>query len=69
MLAEILNAISRAKDELVDDKGYSRSPKRMPTTPAIERRSRSPRRNASKSRQIYERYERAKADHKARGLR
>jgi DNA helicase-2/ATP-dependent DNA helicase PcrA len=64
ILKEVLSAISRAKDELVDDKGYRALAKAMRDAATDEDSIKA----AEKSLEvaaIYERYEKAKTDHRA----
>ena len=65
VLKDVLGAISRAKDELVDAHGYRALAEKMlagATGPGKAPRRRG---SALKWRQIYERYEQAKQDHGA----
>ena len=65
ILKEILSAISRAKDELYDDKGYLALAKQMEENAGEDEEKQIAARKCLEIAAVYERYERAKADHKA----
>jgi superfamily I DNA/RNA helicase/Zn-dependent peptidase ImmA (M78 family) len=65
ILKEILSAISRAKDELYDDKGYLALAKKMEEEAGGDEEKQLAARKCLEIAAVYERYERAKADHKA----
>jgi len=65
VLKEILSAISRAKDELVDDKGYLALAEKMRDDAGDDEEKQVAAQKCLEVAAVYERYERAKADHKA----
>ena len=65
ILKEILSAISRAKDELYDDKGYLALAKKMEEDAGDDEEKQTAAKKCLEIAAVYERYERAKADHKA----
>ena len=65
ILKEILSAISRAKDELYDDKGYLALAKKMEEDAGEDEEKQIAAKKCLEIVAVYERYERAKADHKA----
>jgi superfamily I DNA/RNA helicase len=65
ILKEILSAISRAKDELYDDKGYLALAKKMEEDAGEDEEKQIAAMKCLEIAAVYERYERAKADHKA----
>ena len=65
ILKEILSAISRAKDELYDDKGYFALSKKMLDDAGEDEDKLKAAQKCLEVAAVYERYERAKADHKA----
>jgi len=64
ILREVLSAISRAKDELIDANGYRELAQRM-RDKAVDEDSIEAAEKCLEVAEIYERYERAKSDHKA----
>lgn len=65
ILKEVLSAISRAKDELFDDKGYLALAKKMEEDAGDDEEKQIAAQKCLEIAAVYERYERAKADHKA----
>lgn len=65
ILKEILSAISRAKDELHDDKEYLALARKMDDDAGDDEKKQVAARKCLEIAAVYERYERAKADHKA----
>jgi len=65
ILKEILSAISRAKDELYDDKGYLTLAQMMAKDAGDDEDKQIAAQKCLEIAAVYERYERAKADHKA----
>ena len=65
ILKEIFSAISRAKDELFDAPGYLALAKRMEEDAASDEEKQNAAKKCLEIAAIYERYESAKADHKA----
>jgi DNA helicase-2/ATP-dependent DNA helicase PcrA len=65
ILKEILSAISRAKDELYDDKGYLALAKKMEDEAGEDEEKQVAAKKCLEIAAVYERYERAKADYKA----
>ena len=65
ILKEILSAISRAKDELYDDKGYLALAEKMEEDAGEDEEKQIAAKKCLEIAAVYERYERAKADHKA----
>ena len=65
ILKEILGAISRAKDELYDDKRYLALAKQMEEDAGEDEEKQVAAQKCLEIAAVYERYERAKADHKA----
>lgn len=65
ILKEILGAISRAKDELYDDKGYLALGRQMEKDAGEDEEKQIAAQKCLEIAAVYERYERAKTDHKA----
>ena len=65
ILKEILSAISRAKDELYDDKGYLALAEKMQEDAGKDEEKQIAAQKCLEIAAVYQRYERAKSDHKA----